>query len=486
MITVQELIKQHIHSNGYTIYAISQQSGINRTTLQKILSGQRSLTKEIYDKLISFFPLTEIDREELDTAFLIDQIGTERFETHMEIKDILEMSTNLLYQSTNAPVPTFYPIEQLENGMFLQNSYDIANTLYSITLQTVKQEAHPFLYTYADFAHPYTTLLFKPLYTSDFKALHISHLVEYKKNAAENSPYNNIHNIRMLKNLLPFFSAFPGSFSVYYYYATKNNFKQEALAFPYYILTNTHVILLSDSYEKALIFTDPAIHAHYLYTFNHATAKSNTLATDLVSPLSILHTLNETPASVHYPLCLNVQPTLEQFMTADMIDTYMLENPYKEVLRETLLKRIAQIQTGNHTILFTLEGLRLFTRQGKNINFPEHLASHFNTTDRIYILNQLIASNHSENGNHFLLLNPLKLHTSLHISLAFVPPLHTILQLIRADGSQMMIPLKEFTLCNSIMDFVQTLPQYGYVYSLEETNQILMDEQLYLQKTLSD
>ena len=48
MDTIQALIKHYIESNGYTVYSISQQSGLNRTTLQKILSGQRKITKEIY------------------------------------------------------------------------------------------------------------------------------------------------------------------------------------------------------------------------------------------------------------------------------------------------------------------------------------------------------------------------------------------------------------------------------------------------------
>ena len=78
MDTIQALIKHYIESNGYTVYSISQQSGLNRTTLQKILSGQRKITKEIYEKLLPFFALSPIDKEELEQAFLINQIGPER------------------------------------------------------------------------------------------------------------------------------------------------------------------------------------------------------------------------------------------------------------------------------------------------------------------------------------------------------------------------------------------------------------------------
>ena len=76
MNTIQELLKKYIEENGYTIYSISKQSDINRTTLQKILSGQRKITKDIYNRLLPYFALSPIDKEELDQAFLADQIGT--------------------------------------------------------------------------------------------------------------------------------------------------------------------------------------------------------------------------------------------------------------------------------------------------------------------------------------------------------------------------------------------------------------------------
>lgn len=79
MNTIQELIRRCIDSNGYTIYSLSQQTGINRTTLQKIISGQRTLTKDIYETLLRFFVISPSEREALNRAFLIDQIGRERY-----------------------------------------------------------------------------------------------------------------------------------------------------------------------------------------------------------------------------------------------------------------------------------------------------------------------------------------------------------------------------------------------------------------------
>lgn len=422
---------------------------------------------------------------ELDQAFLADQIGPERFQTHMEIKRILEMSASSLYQDNQAiPDSALTTVDSYPNCTLIEGTYQIANAIYTIALHNVTTEAQPFLYTFADVSHPYASIFFRPLYHPAFQSLHVKQLVEYQKTQIDGENYDNIHNIQILTNLLPSFAAFPGTFSVYFYYSARNRFKQQASAFPFYIITNTHVILLSPSYETAMLLSDPAIHAYYLKNYEQILTKSNTLTAGAQSPLELLNALNNVDPSLNYPLCLNIQPTIEKYLTPEMVDKYMLDSPYKDILRAKLLERIGQLTMEHHTILFTSEGLKLFSEQGKNINFPDSLAAHFDIEDRIYILQKFIDANENEEDNHFLILNPAKIHTSLNISIAFTPPSLTFLMLVRNDGNSMIIPLYEHTLCSSIMDFIQTLPQYGYVCSLEETNRILQEEIEKLRKLL--
>lgn len=485
MDTIQALIKHYIESNGYTVYSISQQSGLNRTTLQKILSGQRKITKEIYEKLLPFFALSPIDKEELEQAFLINQIGPERFQTHMEIKRILEMSTSTLYQTDDSPYDLIVSnVDTWSNCMLIQGTYQIVNAIYSVALKNVTTEDHPFIYTFADMSHPYASIFFKPLYHPTFQPLHVKHLIEYQKTQMDGENYDNIHNIQILKNLLPSFAAFPGTFEVHYYYSARNRFKQQATAFPYYVITNTHVILLSPTYETALILSDKAIHEYYLHNYEQLLARSNILTSGAQTPLDLLNVLNGVDPALNYPICLNIQPTIEKYLTPEMIDKYMLESPYKDVIRAKLLERIGQLTKESHTILFTLEGLKLFTAEGKNVNFPDTLVARFDIEDRIYILRKFIEANQNDTDYHFLLLDPSKIHTSLNISIAFTPPSMTFLMLVRNDGNSMILPLEERTLCSSIMDFIQTLPEYGYVCSVEETNRYLQEEIEQLKKQL--
>ncbi len=485
MDTIQHLIKYYIESNGYTIYSISQQSGINRTTLQKILSGQRKITRDVYEKLLPFFSLSPIDKEELDRAFLADQIGLERFQTHMEIKKLLESSPSSISPNTEQPSDAVtVNIDKLADQTLVHGTYEIANIIYTLAVHAVECEAQPFLYTYADLSHPYVPFFFKPLYHPRFQPLTVTHLVEYQKTLTVNGNYDNIHNLRILMHLLPSFRSFPGSFSVYFYYAARHDFKSLASVFPYYVITNTHVVLFSSDYETALVISNPDLHEHYLNVYRNALTKSSILTSGAQSPMELLSELNKVDPNEHYPLCLNIQPTIEKYITPAMVEKYMLDTPYRELIKAKLFVRIDQLTMENHTVLFTEEGLRLFTEKGKNVNFPDELASHFDIEDRIYILNKFIEANMHENDNHFLMVDPSKLHTSLNISIAFAPPSSTYIMLVQSNGNSMIIPLREHTLCSCIMDFIQTLPQYGYVCSLEETNRILQEEVKKLEQQL--
>ena len=118
------------------------------------------------------------------------------------------------------------------------------------------------------------------------------------------------------------------------------------------------------------------------------------------------------------------------------------------------------------------------------MNFPDTLASRFDIEDRIYILRKFMEANQNDADYHFLLLDPSKIHTSLNISISFTPPSMTFLMLVRNDGNSMILPLEEHTLCSSIMDFIQTLPEYGYVCSVEQTNRFLQEEIKQLKKQL--
>ena len=90
------LLKEYIAKSNYTIYQLAMDSGINRTTLQKALSGERPISQENLSKILPFLGLSVPEKRELDQAFLISQIGEITYQKHMHLKDLIEGSIFLL------------------------------------------------------------------------------------------------------------------------------------------------------------------------------------------------------------------------------------------------------------------------------------------------------------------------------------------------------------------------------------------------------
>lgn len=475
---IQDLIKRHIDANGYTIYSLSAKCGINRTTLQKVLAGQRKLTPQMYEKLIPFFSLTPAEKSEFDKCFLIDQIGTERYQTHMQIRNILEIPADLLGQSPSAAADSFITdISEIPDYALIHDQFQITNFIYSIVRHSVKNFEDPYLYIFADMSKSYIPGMFRQFYNDEFSSLTTIQLIEFCKVRDLHGNYDNIHNLKCVTNLLPFFSACKGDFSVHYYYAPHNEFRMDVIAFPNYLITNTHVIFLSLDFREAFFVANDEFHQHYLDVYSSALSRSHVLTNGKQSPSELLDQLIDTAPATYpgYNMCINVQPTFEKFFTSSMIDKYMRDTPYRDMLKAKLLTRIRQLESENHTVIFTSEGLELFTKHGKVVNFPDTLAKRTDIADRIAILNRIIESNSREDDYNFLLIDKNKLRTSLNLTISFAPPMITYIMLTRNDGNTICIPLCEHSICSSIMDFVQTLPQHDMILSVEDTNRILQN-----------
>ena len=102
MKSLHTLLKEYIAKSNYTIYQLAIDSGINRTTLQKALSGERPISLENLQKILPFLALSVAEKRELDQAFLISQIGEITYQKHMYLKNLLE-GVNLPVSGHNRP-----------------------------------------------------------------------------------------------------------------------------------------------------------------------------------------------------------------------------------------------------------------------------------------------------------------------------------------------------------------------------------------------
>lgn len=476
MQSIQELLKKHIEKSGYTIYSISYCSKINRTTLTKILSGQRKLSQDILDKLLPFLQLTPNDLQEIQQSFHIYQTGEQRYLCHMYLKNLFETDFPRIsgYSDTQVFSKTTNPFLVPDKSFMLFDRFQIYGTiLYLIENASTKQDK-VYLYSFADFQNDFMSSLYKQLLPDS--RIDIKHIVQLNKIQDYKNDKGNINNLNILSQMISLLmyscSNLP---DMHYYYSVYDEFKQQASVFPYYIILNDYVVFLSLDYNTAFFCPDEPMHSYYLQMYNTALRQSNTLTENISSYIQLLEylTQNETISQQNNVTCLLASPPIELILTPKLIDKYMVDCIEKTHIKNLFLHRIKQIKNEfSHTTLITMSGLNTFIGEGRCANYPPNLAKQIDVADRKSILENLIANN---NTNYkLLLIDDTKFPIRMPLSMTPLSP-HSILFVLYVSPNVIRsVKITEQTFYNSICDFLQYTAS-EFAYSVEETNNIIRE-----------
>lgn len=254
-----ELLKKCIEQSEYTVYSISNASNINRTTLQRTLSGERTLNYENLQKLLPFLQLSPQQSKELKSSFISTQLGETRYCKDLLIWQLLNNTpdSNLyspLYftDCETASLPINFNYTQLITG-----SYNIISLICRIIAVNIKYDKKPFLYSLSHFQNDFFRDLYHQLEASCFKSLIIKHVIPFVKQTELST--HPLFNLQVLPALLPFVFEGQTSCQFLYYYEENDFIHACGSLFPYYIVTNRYVILLSCDCQKALFLPETVV-----------------------------------------------------------------------------------------------------------------------------------------------------------------------------------------------------------------------------------
>lgn len=95
MKSLSKVLRMHIEGSGYTIYKAACKANINRTTLQKVLTDDRSASEELLKKLLPILKLSPNEDAEIWDLFEIMQTGEVIYSQRQYIKKMIESTANL-------------------------------------------------------------------------------------------------------------------------------------------------------------------------------------------------------------------------------------------------------------------------------------------------------------------------------------------------------------------------------------------------------
>ena len=190
-----EVLRKCIEQSKYTIYSISSVSKVNRTTLQRALNGERTLSYENMQKLLPFLQLSPQQLQELKKAFIRTQLGENRFQKDNLIWKLLTQSEYSLrpllyfsnFENIALPIDLFHT--QLVTG-----SYNIINLICQIITQNIKCDKEPFLYSLSHFQNDFFRDIYHQLEAACFRTLDFKHIVPFMQAGSYKSSVKSFKN----------------------------------------------------------------------------------------------------------------------------------------------------------------------------------------------------------------------------------------------------------------------------------------------------
>lgn len=475
--TFGDLLRKLIEQSGESISAVARGAEVERTTLQKVLSGERTLPYPAVKKLASYLRLTPHEQKIFYEYYDMQIQGPSSFESRKTI-------VRLLRELSNLPVPEekqklILTVKQRSEAKaekepkLIAGVYAVRNRIcrmIDLELQEKEPELSLFLPADDGFTMYYLYNVFSEYETS----LAITHIIPYGV-SDENL---GSEGLEILERVLPLALTASTRYDSYFYY---NKYEVVATPFPYYLITAAGVLLISENYETACLVSSREMLEHYRYFFRQAMEQCSPLLQVQQNIFAILQTYSETVEKNSYYTFMR-QPCMGKLYTMELIEKKIRRGiPFREKLVEESKKRFSDLArvTGDYYTFFTEEGFWEFLDTGIISDIPREAIDVLTMEERLYLARRFRdgVADDSITGR-IICEDQLMFPPYLSFSVNARNKLDIFtLQRYAGDEHFYNIHIDEPLLGRKFMDFVLFLPKSEYVRSKEETLK-LMDEML--------
>lgn len=416
-----ELLRSYIKKSGYSNYALAQKAGINRTTLQKVLSGERAPSPEFLNKIIIYLRLTPEESEALFNKIEAIQTGENIYARRQFIRHLLESTSSSLssgeyiagnHMLTGATgLLSRIPDQQLTYGI-----QAVTHLLNELVMQECT-EPSPTMLACITGRLPVLNqvLMHAHLYCPSISRLRVKHLTSILKEE-EHTDFPSA-NLEILSNLLPIAGLSEFGYEISYFYGEHVLTDVTRMAFPFYIVFTGTVVLLSADCGTALCCKDDSVIYHFRNLFEAAQSNTMPLITRCPNAPDILPHMIQMAENDPALYVLEYHPCLPAYFTEDIIRGFTRPDvPEYEHIVQILVYRAHQLQNlTNHTCLFNKSGLLDFVKTGYLADFPREYVFPLSTEARKYLLEELYSEIASGRQRHRM-VNPLMFPISEHLT----------------------------------------------------------------------
>lgn len=473
MSAFNDYLRQLIKQRNISISKLARMTQIERTSLQKSLSGTgRILQYDSLDKIASFLQITLSEKKKLyqyyNELFESEDVRESREIINDMFIELAQMDfARTAFKRQEAQISLTEYIEQ--QSVFIGKS-NIKPLLRIVFLEAMKKGNASIRLTV-----PLTEEFLgdELLYIYLYEKLNMEITLIIMLDTSDDINRINCHNLKNFKQVLSISLASKRKYHPYYYYENVVE-AQYMNPFPYYIVTSDCVVCLSRKCDQAMVLHSEDQVAFYNKHFESLLKECSSLIHYTENPIEILDTYDKCTDDTGFYMAMS-QPCFGCFYTKEVIEQFLQKDlPYYDQLKEIAYKRFKKLcEVVKFYTFFTEEGWKRFAQTGQLDDFPEELVKAFPEEMRGNLMRKFV---HAVKDGRIIagimkegmFPSYLSLTTSSNSDIG----IFTTKQFPIKNGFS-SIEIKEPGLCKAFHEWLLHLPDSGDVLNTETTIEVL-------------
>ena len=466
-----EKLQEYITKANIKIASLSKLSGVERSFIQKMLTGERIPgDPAVLQQLAEALMLTPTQRRVLTEAYSISKMGEVVYYRRLLVKRLIEQAGSFLSPSPMLREVFSAPGFERALVLSLSGKASIADTLRLLMEEELSNDL------------PHVQAVLQPecetagvllQYARICPRLSIEHIVCFDSELQYQK--ENKYNLQCLQKVFAFlFGAC--RYSPFFYYESISSKIEKTALFPWMILGKNWALVISQNEEKAVLISDAQTISLYKDLFSEVREECL-----LVLRHSFDYFDSENWLSMHQETSYSFQfePCLGFFFTMDMAHKQIQKDlPHKEKLLDFLAKRYRQVTLleghRKNISFFTQEGLERFLQTGCTSELPKECYAPLPKAFRVELLRRMLAC--IQNGSFTpYFIQTAKFHISENLSFLASSAQEVFCTYKHPIHGTATMQLCEKSIAYSFCDFFEYLKETGLVLSKEKTEELLRE-----------
>lgn len=460
-----ELLKKYMKEKNIKVDTIVQYCDIERSSMYKILTGKRKVTKiDLAKKIANYMQLSPYECEEYYEAYYRSLVGKHVSDANRQIEEFI-LGFDEIYSIQNRELPQSEIIKssfEFSTEHILNGKTEINYCIRMILEQEVhRQNPRIRLIMQCDNHFLKELLLILGKNRSDMK---IEHILCFAKNEGK-------QNVEILKQIMMFYTC-DCQYEPFYYYDDIASHFQNMNLFCNVIVCEEVVLCYTNDYSYGQLLRKPEFVKAYQKLFQSYRSQTYPLLAKVESVLGeylsvgqeVVRSMKTTKA-----YSLHAEPCAVPFISREMLEKYLVQElPNREQLMGLFENYICEekemLDQGKLCCSFTLGGLERFIREGRQEEIQENFYHPFEKQDCLRIIKEMLP--YFQNGTYRLLKKRLSnMNNTLHV---FMTPSKGHLLFQKKEKELVYIYINEPGMLHQFMQFLQGLNEELSLYTANE------------------